>query len=143
MNQNMIDKWNSVVRKCDTTIHLGDFAFGNMDDISELVDRLNGRKILILGNHDRKISKNVKKWIDVGFDEVYKYPILYKKFFFLSHEPIEHLTPQMPYANIHGHIHNNKYESKQYVNACVEQIDYTPVNIDVIINKLREESDKR
>jgi len=38
----------------------------------------------------------------------------------------------MPYANIHGHIHHLKYESRQYFNVSVECIAYTPMDFEDI-----------
>ena len=49
-NEWLIDRWNSIVGPDDIVLHLGDFAFKGLD----IQTRLNGRKILILGNHDRK-----------------------------------------------------------------------------------------
>lgn len=46
----MINLWNSVVKKNDIVLYLGDFCF-SFDE--KTVSRLNGRKFLILGNHDR------------------------------------------------------------------------------------------
>lgn len=47
----LINKWNSVVGKDDTVLHLGDLAFKG---ITNYLPRLNGNIILVLGNHDRK-----------------------------------------------------------------------------------------
>jgi len=57
-------KWNNVVGKDDTVLHLGDFAFRNIEENS---DNLNGNKILIRGNHDRKSSKH---YINCGWKDV-------------------------------------------------------------------------
>jgi calcineurin-like phosphoesterase family protein len=46
----MIAAWNDVVRKNDTVYHLGDVAIRRPG--LRLLERLNGRKILIRGNHD-------------------------------------------------------------------------------------------
>jgi calcineurin-like phosphoesterase family protein len=46
----LIHNWNKTVSSDDLVLHLGDFAFNN---IQEIAPKLNGRKILILGNHDR------------------------------------------------------------------------------------------
>jgi len=46
----MISRWNSVVGKNDLILHLGDFCFSYN---KKTIDQLNGRKVLILGNHDR------------------------------------------------------------------------------------------
>jgi len=47
----IIDNWNSVVGENDLIIHLGDLAWRGHQ---EILPRLNGKKILILGNHDKK-----------------------------------------------------------------------------------------
>ena len=50
----LVDNWNSTVKPNDVVLHMGDFAFKG---IRELENKLNGYKILILGNHDRKGSQ--------------------------------------------------------------------------------------
>jgi calcineurin-like phosphoesterase family protein len=52
MNADLVERWNSVVRPNDLVYHLGDVAFGALDDSLSNINRLNGRKILIPGNHD-------------------------------------------------------------------------------------------
>ena len=87
MNVALINNWNKVVSNNDTIFVLGDFAFGSKEMITAIVSKLNGRKILIMGNHDRRINKSEKFWHECGFSEVYKYPIIYKNKVILSHEP--------------------------------------------------------
>lgn len=129
MTNTIIKRWNSVVQRDDEVFCLGDVSFKNKDITTSIILGLNGIKTLILGNHDR--SKSNKWWHEVGFQEVSKYPIIVGEFYILSHEPI-YLTESMPYANIHGHIHHLKYESKQHFNVSVECIDYTPMNFEDI-----------
>jgi calcineurin-like phosphoesterase family protein len=131
MNDYMIERWNNIVTKGDEVIHLGDVSFANAEQTKEIISNLNGYKRLIMGNHDRRKSKSW--WKDVGFDEVSAEPIIYKGFYILSHEPV-YVNQNMPYVNVHGHIHGEKYESDQYVNACVEHWDYKPFNFEVIQN---------
>lgn len=52
MDQAMIDNWNAAVRKCDTVYILGDFCWCKTARWIEILNRLNGKKILIRGNHD-------------------------------------------------------------------------------------------
>ena len=129
MNEAMIDKWNAVVGKDDKVFHLGDFSFLNREKTGAIVSRLNGYKYLIMGNHDRGRTRSW--WLDVGFDEVSEYPIVYNGFYLLSHEPM-YMNKHMPYVNIHGHIHGQKYEGPQYVNVSVEHWNYEPVRLDAI-----------
>ena len=65
----IIDNWNKTVTPEDTVFILGDFGK------TSYMERLNGKKFLIKGNHDGH------KMVDS------EYPILYKNFFILSHEP--------------------------------------------------------
>ena len=52
MHESLINNWNKVVTNDDTVIINGDFAFtSNISDIETLLNRLNGAKILIYGNH--------------------------------------------------------------------------------------------
>lgn len=134
MNQTMIQNWNNIINKEDKVFHLGDFSFGDFDEIKGIACRLNGNKYLIKGNHDRH---STQFYLDCGFKGVYDYPILYNEFYILSHWPI-YLMPNVPYVNLHGHIHNNQEiscisEGKNlYYNLSVEVNDYKPINFEKI-----------
>lgn len=58
MNRTIIANWNSKVSNQDTILFLGDFALCSEEKAIEILKQLNGKKILIGGNHDEKfISK--------------------------------------------------------------------------------------
>lgn len=58
MNETMIVNHNSKVSPNDTTYMLGDIAFvKNINDAIKVLNRMNGKKVLITGNHD---SRNLK-----------------------------------------------------------------------------------
>lgn len=135
MDNELIKRWNSKVSNKDTVIHLGDFCFGNKDRVTELVSKLNGKKILVMGNYDK--GRPVNWYIDCGFNEVYNYPILYKEFFILSHEPITYL--KAPFINLYGHIHgspNYPTFTRNSTCCCVERWNYTPINFNTILLNL-------
>jgi calcineurin-like phosphoesterase family protein len=50
MDEHIIERWNSVVRDQDKVYHLGDVAM-RKEHIATM-SRLNGKKTLIMGNHD-------------------------------------------------------------------------------------------
>ncbi|WP_454287211.1 metallophosphoesterase [Rhizobium arsenicireducens] len=50
MNEALVERWNAKVKPRDTVYHLGDFAW---KDAAEWLGRLNGSKVIIIGNHDR------------------------------------------------------------------------------------------
>ncbi|MGF7047142.1 calcineurin-like phosphoesterase family protein [Paenibacillus sp. DS2015] len=129
MNEYMITSWNARVGKEDKVFHLGDFSFLNQDKTREIVNKLNGYKVLIMGNHDRGRTRNW--WLEAGFNEVSELPLIYKDFFFLTHEPM-YMNKHMPFVNVHGHTHGQKYEGKNYFNICVEHWDYKPLSFEQI-----------
>ena len=51
MNETLINNWNDIVSDKDIIYHLGDFALGSKELILDIVNRLNGSKYLIRGNH--------------------------------------------------------------------------------------------
>jgi calcineurin-like phosphoesterase family protein len=135
MDRALIRNWNAVVGKGDTVFVLGDFALAPRLKVASIVARLHGRKILVMGNHDRR--KTIHWWNGVGFFRVYDYPIIYEDFFILSHEPA-YLNEAMPYANLHGHLHAKRLSLRSYVNMSVENWDYAPVDFEEVKKALAE-----
>lgn len=137
MNEVMIDNWNKTVGKYDKGIILGDFALCVKDKIIEIGQRLNGKKTIILGNHDRA-SERV--YYEAGFSCVVKYPILVEDFFLLSHEP-KFQSIDATWANIYGHVHNDpKYLDCTSNSFCVsaERLNYTPISFDEIYERMKK-----
>lgn len=59
MNIRLVENINSVVSENDTLFCLGDWSFGGPGSIKEFRDKINCKNInLILGNHDKHISKD-------------------------------------------------------------------------------------
>lgn len=149
MNEHMIECHNSVVGSKDTVWFLGDVVINRR--YLSLISRLNGRKRLILGNHD--IFKN-KDYYNAGFEDLHAF----RKFegFVATHIPVHpDSLPRHSWAhNVHGHLHTGRvkqpygYDNKtntlkysdrpdpRYTCVCVEQIDYTPISIDELRERI-------
>jgi calcineurin-like phosphoesterase family protein len=126
MDHVLIENWNKVVNQGDEVFVLGDFSFYGKDKTKTICGSLKGRKTLIMGNHD---TKTPDFYLECGFENVSRYPIIFNDFWMLSHEPL-YINGNMPYANIFGHVHSSKVYadySKQSFCACVERTEYTPV----------------
>ena len=133
MDAAIIKNWNSVVSKKDKVILAGDVSFYGKDKTAEIIQQLNGKKILVKGNRDQR---NNTWWLDVGFDEVSNYPIIYKEWFVIQHEPPTYYNDATPYFYIYGHVHSSEMYrtiTKQTACVCVERWDYTPVELERII----------
>lgn len=70
MDETIITNWNNVVGTDDLVVHLGDFAFASETRIREYRAKLNGKIILVEGNHD-KTHRWAQKTRDL-FDRVSK-----------------------------------------------------------------------
>ena len=135
MNYVMTKKWNYVVSKNDTVLHLGDFGFGNKRIVSRVRRKLNGKIYMVKGNHD----KHGIAWYDnVGITMIKK-PFMIGNFLF-SHVPKHDIDENI--INICGHSHNNiplltESGSNKFYNVSVDNMDYTPIRIkDLIYGKL-------
>lgn len=57
MNKVLLERWNEKIPKNGIVFFLGDFAWGTTTSAQHLLERLNGKKHLIIGNHDKTILK--------------------------------------------------------------------------------------
>ena len=140
MDQGLIDAWNDVVAKGDLVWHLGDFCVPGRE--REYLDKLNGDKILIRGNHDTLSNQAYR---DAGFTEVYDLPVIVDGFWILSHEPL-YVNENMPYANLFGHVHASPLYrdfSSQHYCVSVERIGYGPINYEEIKERVQNAALKR
>lgn len=128
-DEHIITQWNSVVHKRDTTYILGDVTMEKAEQYA-LLDRLNGAKRVVLGNHD--LPKHVPKLLEhvQSVSGMEKY-----KGIFLTHCPIHTMELEHRVSrNIHGHIHVKVVMLEHWTNIpdqryhCVscEQVDFIP-----------------
>ena len=136
MDGGLIKNWNGVVGKDDLVYILGDFSWYNGEKTNEILEQLNGKKILIIGNHDERFLKD-KKFNKDLFEEIcyYKQFKHNKKVYVLFHYPIaEHNGKMHGYIHLYGHIHSTDPELEKELgflchNVGVDRNNYTPVNI--------------
>jgi len=131
----MIENWNAVVRPDDRVYHLGDVAIPRRAIAT--LGKLNGRIILIKGNHDIFKLKDYLPYVQ-DIRATHKLDR-----FLLSHIPIHQKSlARWTQGNIHGHMHSNivmkrglfkSKPDKRYINVSVEQTNQTPVNYEEIL----------
>lgn len=131
MNEEMVRRWNAVVRPNDKVYHLGDVVINRK--FLPILDRLNGKKRLVRGNHDIFPTKDYLKY----FDEIYGVRVLADMI--LSHIPLARdcITERFN-VNVHGHLHANSMDDDRYICVCVENINYMPISIDDVRRTMKE-----
>lgn len=152
MEDGLIKNWNSVVGKEDIVIVVGDVFFCGTQKAREIMNKLNGTKILVTGNHDG----SQQSMYNAGFDFVCEKMILkiagqevlvshypYKYHWFRNWISKNIFRRKMPrYMDrrpenrggwlIHGHTHSKeKLKNKMIHVGCVAW-DYKPVSISTI-----------
>ena len=133
-DEHIIEKYNSVVSKRDVTYILGDVTMEKSAPYP-LLDRLNGIKHVVLGNHDRR--QDVKKLLE--YVESVAGMIQYKGVM-LTHCPIHPMELDYRFnKNIHGHIHEKQVmkmldgweePDERYICVSCERVDYTPKTLE-------------
>ena len=149
MDNDLINKWNSVVTDKDEVYIIGDFAFRNCKSVKTYADKLKGKKILILGNHDKLSSEDIS-----CFEKISKIETIKDK---LNGVDVKIVACHFPMAewdgffrgtyHIYAHIHNNKNEAYNFMknfdkalNAGCMINNYRPVTLAELIennNKFR------
>ena len=130
MNAYMIDMWNAVVKDGDLVYHLGDFAFpnkGNGTDVKDIIKQLNGQIYLVKGNHD---DKNIKlfeglfvKIVDIAYLRLDTGERV-----MLCHYPM--LTWRRSChgsLHLHGHEHGSVPKRKNCLDVGVDVHNFTPI----------------
>lgn len=120
-DNHIIEQWNKVVTKRDTVWILGDITMEKSTPYP-LLDKLNGYKKVVLGNHDQpqhipELLKHVNSVCGM---------IKYKGYI-LSHCPIHESEIRRFAKNIHGHVHENSLDDERYINVSCEVVNYTPI----------------
>lgn len=157
MNAELIRRWNEAVDPQDIVYILGDMFWCDTTEAIEVLEKLNGQKILIQGNHDRVHDNRLRKqFVKItGYMEIEDN----EKHIVLCHYPIPCFKNHYyGWYHLYGHVHNsfeyNMMEHDKYlmetlynypcnmynVGAMMPYMDYTPRTLDEIINKGGDEN---
>ena len=148
MNEDLIKRWNSVVKPDDIVFHLGDFMFGNINRFWEFRSRLNGKIYLIHGNHDYKLMNEGN--IEEGFELITSQLniVVDGQKIYLNHFPMltfDGIYKEKPSWQLFGHVHSNKehpstspdisrlnYLLPTQYDVGVDNNNYTPVSFEQV-----------
>ena len=148
MNQAIVTRFNQKVDLNDTVYILGDIMLGDNNMGEHYLSQLNGKKIIILGNHDTNPRIEIyKKYAEeICLAKIVKYK---KRMIYLSH--YQTLTGNMDdtpghcVLNFHGHTHQTENFTNDYVfmyHVGVDSHDCYPVHIDDALASIKEKRGK-
>ncbi|MDO5406591.1 MAG: metallophosphoesterase family protein [Eubacteriales bacterium] len=148
MDNAMISSWNRRVNSEDTVYILGDLMFRSAIEPTVYLERLPGKKHLILGNHD-------PSWMKKGdysrfFESVSERSVIQdnSRSITLIHDPVQAMDDFERDSEwlVYGHIHNNRHDDcwtklqalEHALNAGVEINAYQPVTLEELIRNNTE-----
>jgi len=135
MDSKLIKNWNSVIKNhTDIVYILGDFSLrgkSHEDWYINILRKLRGRKILILGNHDRM---NPFDYVELGFESVHTSLIIENEIL-LCHDPAWSVAVPKGWITLCGHVHDAfRYLAtpRNIINVGVDVWDYRPISFNEI-----------
>lgn len=138
MNETLIERWNSRVKKGDRVYHLGDVALGRPEAAAEILGRLNGQIFLIRGNHEKvaehKLCASRFVWIKdyfglkVGEQKIYLCHYAFRTWNCMHHGS----------WHLYGHSHGTlpEIETSRSFDVGVDCWDFFPVSYDEVAAKM-------
>ena len=155
MDEEIIKRWNSVVKPDNTVFHLGDFAFGTIAQWETYRNCLNGHIHLILGNHDMHNFSNSRQRLEEMFETVQFQALIEvgNSKIYLNHYPFltfAGIYRKNPTWQLFGHVHfkkDSKGADASRLNYCLQtQYDvgvdlnnFTPINYFDVKKKIEEQ----
>lgn len=140
MDEAMVKRWNETVKPNDKVYHLGDVVINRK--ALHIMNRLNGDKVLIKGNHDIFRLEEYTPY----FRDIRAYHVM--NGMILSHVPVHTSQLYRFGTNIHGHLHSNRVMMTDYGRevvdpryqcVCVEQTDFRPILFEDVIKRINSE----
>lgn len=149
MNELIISNWNSMITPEDEVYILGDVAMGQIVLAPALVRRLNGKKMLVAGNHDKTLTKKIREgdpdfvglfdWVR-DYNEVgYKHSVTGKKhMLIMSHFPFRMWNGMNQGAMmLYGHLHGSPCDVPGRIkDVGMDTNNMMPYLLDAVIDEL-------
>jgi len=154
MNDDLVARFNSVVKPDDSVMILGDLCMGKVTESLEYVKLLNGHKTLLVGNHDKPFGTTGDKqkrceqmYFDAGIDEILYGSVttsVGKHLVTLCHFPrsgdskyddrYAEYRPTRGGVLLHGHTHGKWRVKDGQIDVGVDSWSGTPVSEETLAN---------
>lgn len=153
MNSELIRRYNEKISDDDTVLWVGDAFFCNVEKAKKIMAQLNGRKMIVIGNHDRSMGSMAGIGFDVVMEEcmlqISGKPVRIKHYPYAGNKTSEgglenrYLDRRPPKIKgeilIHGHTHSKVKVNGTMVHVGVDAHDFYPVmisDVEKIINEI-------
>lgn len=138
MNSSLIRNFNEVVSHDSIVFHLGDLLYadkGNVRDqhrAQQIVSQLNGKHVLVLGNHDITLASCNEFSVTLPYLEL----LIGKQLLCLCHYPMESWNGRrLGSIMLHGHSHGNSLEVQNRFDVGVDCNAFRPISYSELLLK--------
>lgn len=139
MDRVIIENWNSVVSQDDWVYHLGDFSMG---DPIHYARQLNGRIILLLGNHDHnRLSALYKAFGKENIHELLKIKVEGHTIVLCHYAMRVWHKSHFNSWHLYGHSHGKLQGEGKSFDVGVDSWDYTPISVRDVAAEMNERPD--
>jgi calcineurin-like phosphoesterase family protein len=129
------DLWNKTVGPDDVVYHIGDVYNVQEPTSSNIVEQLNGHKILIRGNLDTDSKENYLRYFDEVHNKRHVVDNMLLTHYYTTHEQIKKYDCTI---NIHGHLHADCVQDPRYFNVSLERTDFVPISLEDLKVQVKE-----
>lgn len=143
MDETIIKNWNNVVKDSDAVYIGGDFCYKSGKHPKEYLERLNGKKHLIVGNHDGSVIKDpvCRKYFE-SIKDIMNISDGNKRIIICHYPMVEwngfYRNALHFYGHIHNNTNNNTYKILESIPNCynigADVFGFVPRTLDEIIN---------
>lgn len=166
MHRELIGRWNEVVSPDDTVYVLGDVFFCGTQKAEAILNQLNGRLILVRGNHDhfsltklRTMFAEVHSQLELEIAgqnvllshypfapterEILTYKLknlwkFWRKKKYMDLRYMDRRPENKGGFLLHGHVHTAWRQRGRMINVGVDQWNFTPVSLETIESLIRK-----
>jgi calcineurin-like phosphoesterase family protein len=141
MHEDLIARHNAVVGEKDTVYHAGDFAFGSITNIRNLIARLKGKHVFIHGSHDKGIARMGKRG-EIDYRGRRVEIQIKNKFIVIDHYCLR-VWARSHFNSWHlfGHSHGRLEPIGKSWDIGVDNNNFTPISFDRICEIMAERPD--
>ena len=134
-DEDLIARWNAVVRPDDILWHLGDCCYRSAKAPSSYLSRLHGRKHLVRGNHDVHQISSAAGWESI--QEMAHIKVDDRRIT-LCHYAMR-VWPASHHGSLHlyGHSHGRLPGDRQSLDVGVDCWDFYPVGMEQILERMQ------
>ena len=141
----LINNWNNVVNHDDIIFCLGDFSLTSTNNTINILQKLNGNKVLIRGNHEKSVlsTEKCRSFFNGGIYDLLEVRVIDEEVVYgfqdliLCHYPMltwdkSHRGSWQLFGHVHGTLDDNPSLSPNQLDVGVDSHYFNPISYQTV-----------